>query len=300
MNSTDLVIEYTRRKYDKQITPFTDGVGFSIIREYPRNSDYFRDSKLMLIRVAVENNKSLFFDINMVKDNESKENQSYAIQDGSEYRGRIVNLSSEKNEFFIEDTDMKITHSSSNEKLRLNDFVDMLAGNHLRGRNLPLKLLKRLVSNTILKTLFWICDKKFDHYARLISVFNREEKKSIERLESSDPFFGYFKIFKNLFIVSLIFTLFFSIVILQNDFLTLHAKKYFGDFSISNPLILIIAVITLHALEKVTNYLRTKIDEFEGMYQKHEQQKNLIQKIYIASLDQKYNLNLKLRDQRTS
>ena len=53
MTKDEFLKLYTKQDTDNTITPFSNEIGFSLIRSYPRNTSYHKDGKKMFIKVAL-------------------------------------------------------------------------------------------------------------------------------------------------------------------------------------------------------------------------------------------------------
>jgi hypothetical protein len=133
MNSEELVKLYQRQESDESITPFTDGVGFSLIRFYPKNTPYYRDGRRMFIKIVLRDHE-FFYGADMTTPRKRGEETTYSIADGDEYKKKVTNFFSNDNDFMFNKSSKQVIHQSSKKSFTLNEFVNILSANHLSDR----------------------------------------------------------------------------------------------------------------------------------------------------------------------
>src|SRR3989344_8010626 len=130
MTKDEFLKLYTKQDTDNTITPFTNEIGFSLIRDYPKNTPYFKDNRKMFIKVALLKDR-LFYSVDMTKPGQRVEEPvSYVISQGEEYKKKTTNFFSDNQEPFVFDENTKkIIFKPKNKNFTLNEFVDILVSN---------------------------------------------------------------------------------------------------------------------------------------------------------------------------
>ena len=297
MNSQDFTNFYTKQDSDETITPFQDEAGFSLIRPYPEGTPYNKDGRRMFIKVAALE-RGLYYVVDMTKPEKRGESTEYVITDGEEYKRKVTNFFSDGEEFSFDGTSKKIVHLPTKKSFTLNEFVTILVANHLSDR-LFIKRYLNMVTNVILKLLFWLSDK---HYERVrVSLdkyhFSREGKPVLEEKGDTEPFFKYFYISKN-FIFSILLIAFFVAILAIIFPYTISAESiwhsFFGEFSLSNPMVVLFFFLVLFSSEKLSIWLNRKIKDFfvpEKDY-RSGQTENFIEKMHNFQLQNKFKIKL--------
>ena len=256
MNKEDFLKLYTKKDSDDSITQFSTEIGFSLIRNYPKNTQYYKDEKKMFIKVALLKDK-LFYSVDMTKPEQREGEQvSYVITEGQEYRKKTTNFFSDNQEPFVfDENEKKIIFKPKNKKFTLNEFVDILVLNHLSDR-LFFKRISNAISSLILKILFWLSDKHYDRVKTAIDQyhFKQKEYSTEEKINTVDPFFKYFLISRNTLFSGLIFAFMGAVLVSQ--------YKFMGEFTVANPLIVLAFFLLLSFCEKISIWLNAKIKEF--------------------------------------
>ncbi len=295
MNGEEFKNLYTLGATDESITPFENEVGFSLIRKYPEGTAYQKDDKRMFIKIAVLE-RGFFYEVNMTKPEKRGENISYVITDGEEYKQKVTNFISDGSEFTFNDTTKKIVHCPTNKIFTMNELVEILAANHLSDR-LFLKRIWNEAINGLLKFLFWLSDAHYERirvmidkhrYERGENLSSRDEKKNIE------PFFKYFYISKNI--------LFSTLLITFPSAFFLGYLWTFGEFSLSNPSLVLLFFLILFLCEKISILLDRKIKEFIMPVKAGftEKKINFIEKMHNYQYRNKFNLRLSIRNGKTA
>lgn len=290
---------YEKQSQDDVLTQFENEIGFSLVRFYPENRIPKNEDLRMFIKVALLD-KGLFYSVDMTKPDIEGEKTSYVIVFNSSYNKKITGFTSgvDDKEFAFDSSKKRIIHSKTQKEFTLNEFIDVLVKNHLSDR-LFWKRKYNFLSNLILKILFWLSDK---HYEKVqVSVdkynFSKENKPIIENGENMEPFFKYFYISKNLIFLVLLISLF--IAVLSSIFPKIFPISYiwkllFGEFSLSNPLVVLFFFLALFSFEKLSVWLNTSIKEFlmpeQNVFAKHEE--NFIEKLHNYQHNNKFNLKI--------
>lgn len=296
MNDEDFVKLYTKKDSGELVIPFNNEIGFSLIRDYPKNTKYNKDGKKMFIKIAILKDK-LFYSVDMTKPKENyEESGNYTIIDGEEYGKKTTNFSSDDDEPFIFDENIKkIVFKPKNKKFTLNEFIEILAFNHLSDCMFFKRIINSIV-NKILKILFWLSDK---HYEKIkVSIdkyhFNKENQPIKEGEKNIEPFFKYFFISKNTIFMILLIT--FLLAVFNALFPKLiHFKNIwiFGDFSLSNPFVFLFFFLILFLCEKFSIWLNNKIKEFFEKESFEKKNINFIEKLHNYQYQNKFKLKLK-------
>lgn len=278
-NSEEFKKLYQKVSDDENVTEISDAVGIIIVRKYNKDSEYFKDGKKMFIKLYLRD-AFLVGGIDMV---EEKKNGIYTIIfDNKKYKKKFTSFffgQEEKIKFNPENNKVLVRRKNKSIEFRLNDFVDLLAKNHLSDRLFWIRK-KNYLKRIILRILFFLIDDKYnyvDYYHEIhenkIGDIEREKEIKIGK----EPFFNYFKIYKNmLFILSIL--LFFALILI---------KKYGfpdgGNFSMSNPILLFLFVIILFLLHYFSSLL----------HMKKRDKKGFIYKLHNDSLNNSFMLKIK-------
>lgn len=285
MSGEEFAKLYERGSIDESVIPFSDEVGFSLIRLYPEGTAYHADGMRMFIKVAVPAT-GFFYDVSMTKPEKRGEDLSYVITDGENYRHKVTNFFSGDGEFIFDKSEKKVIHSPSKQEFTLNEFVEILSRNHLRDL-LFWKRKKNAVVNTFLQFLFWLSDKHYDRVKTAIDKYHleRNETYSDESQKNIDPFFKYFLISRN--------TLFGGLVIAFCSAVLFSEYKLISDFTVANPLIVLAFFLLLSFCEKISIWLDGKIKGFFTQRKFYNEQPNFIEKLHEYQFQNKFPLQLK-------
>jgi hypothetical protein len=296
MTKEDFLKLYTKKDNDDSITPFSNEIGFSLIRNYPKNTPYHKDGKKMFLKIALLQGK-LFYAVDMTKPEQREGEQiSYVISQGEEYKKKTTNFFSDNQEPFIfDETQKRIIFEPKNKKFTVDEFVDILVLNHLSDR-LFFKRILNSISDFVLKLLFWLSDKHYEKIRVAIDKyhFNRDNKPIKESEKNVEPFFKYFYISKNTIFALLLLT--FLLAILSAVFpqiICLEKIWPFGEFSLSNPFIVLFFFLILFSCEKFSIWLNNKIKEFFEKESVFEKKVNFIEQLHNYQYQNKFKLRLK-------
>lgn len=285
MNSEEFKNLYSMKASDESITPFTNEVGFSLIRKYPEGTPYYKDRRRMFIKVALLD-RGFFYEVNMTKPEKREETTSYILSGGEEYKRKVTNFLSGDSEFTFDNTTKKVIHQPTRKSFSMDEFIEILVSNHLSDR-LFWKRKASSVANSILKFLFWLSDKHYDRVKTMVDRFhfNQRETYSEEKINHVDPFFKYFLISRNTLFVGLIFAFLAAILFTQYEIV--------GEFTVANPLIVLAFFLLLSLCEKISILLNTKIKEFFTPRKFYNEKPNFIERLHDYQFQNKFKLKLK-------
>ena len=286
MNGEEFTKLYTRQDSDETITPFTNEVGFSLIRKYPKDTAYHKDERRMFIKIAALE-RGFFYGVDMTKPEKRGENTDHVIKDGEEYKRRVTNFVSDGSEFKFDSATKKIVHQPTNKSFTMNEFVEILASNHLSDRLFWKRKINAL-TNAILKFIFWLSDKHYDRVKTAIDKyeFGRNKTYSEEKTNDVDPFFKYFSIYRN--------TLFIGLVIALSVAVLVYKYNILAEFTLANPLIVLAFFLFLSLCERISIWSNAKIKEFFTPRQFYNEKPNFIERLHDYQYQNKFKLKLKI------
>lgn len=296
MNKEDFLKLYTKKDSDDSITPFSNEIGFSLIRNYPKNTPYHKDGKKMFLKIALLQGK-LFYAVDMTKP-EQREGEpiSYIITEGQEYRKKTTNFFSDNQEPFIfDESTKKIIFTPKNKSFTVNEFIEILVLNHLSDR-LFVKRILNWIADLFLKLLFWLSDKHYEKIRVAIDKyhFNRDNQPIKEDEKSVEPFFKYFYISKNTIFALLLLTFLFAILSAIFPHVIFLEKIWpFGEFTLSNPFVVLFLFLILFSCEKFSVWLNNKIKEFFDKESVFKKKVNFIERLHDYQYQNKFKLRLK-------
>lgn len=276
---------YTRQSQDESITTFQSETGFSLIRFYPEGSDYNKDGKRMFIKVAALE-RGFFYSVEMTKPEQRGESSSYIIVEGKEYKKKVTNFFSsfDNQEFSFDVNSKKVTHLPSKKIFSLNQFIEILVKNHLSDRLFWKRVTNEIVS-ALLKVLFWLSDKQYERIRVAIDKYHasRDNKPLPIQEKNIEPFFKYFLISKNILFALLLFAVPASIL--------LGCLWKSGDFSLSNPSVVLLFFLVLFTCEKLSMVLDNKIRDFFGK-DDFNKKRNFIEKLHDYQFRNEFKLKV--------
>lgn len=304
MDAKEFTNHYTKQDSDEAITPFQDEAGFSLIRSYPKETPYYKDGRRMFIKVAALD-RGFFYGVDMTKPEKRGETTEYIITEGGEYKKKITNFISDgSSEFVVDNVNKKIMHQPTSKVFTLNEFVDILVANHLADRLFWKRKLNTFI-DLILKTLFWLSDKHYERVRVMMDKyhFSQGKKPAVEEQTNIEPFFKYFYISKNFIFGVLLMT--FLIAVLAAVFPERIPLKYiwhslFGEFSLSNPMVVLLFFLSLFSSEKLSIWLNKNINNFLMPQDSHfsKQKESFIEKLHNYQFNNKFDLKLNRRINR--
>lgn len=294
MTGDEFLYLYTKQSADDALTAFSNDVGFSLIRNYPQNTPYAKDGKKMFIKLALLKGK-LFYSVDMTKPEQREgEPVSYVIKECEEYRRKTTNFISDNQEpFTFDESSKKIIFQPKNKSFTLNEFVEVLVLNHLSDRLFLKRILNSIVGG-FLKILFWLADKHYEKIRVSIDKYHigRDNEPIKEDARNTEPFFKYFYISKNTIFALLLLTFIFAIVSLLFPSCLKNIWQ-FGEFSLSNPFVILFFFLILFSCEKFSIWLNLKIKEFFEKESAFHKKVNFIERLHNYQYQNKFNLKLK-------
>lgn len=298
MSKEDFLKLYITQEADSSITLFDNEIGFSLIRDYPKNTPYCKDGRKMFIKLAILKGK-IFYSIDMTKPEQRNEEKiSYTITEGNEYHKKVTNFYSDNEEPYIFDEAIKkIVFPAKNKSFTLNEFIEILVHNHLSDRLFSKRILNS-ISELLLKFIFWLSDKNYEKVRVSIDKyhFSRDNQPIKEDEKSIEPFFKYFYISKNIIFTVLLFTLLLEIFFMIFPNFSYIKKIWpFGEFSLSNPFIVLFFFLILFLCEKSSIWLNNKIKEFFQDDRQSFQKKKINFIECLHNYQYKNNFQLKLK-----
>lgn len=296
MTSDEFLKLYTKQDTDDTATAFSNDIGFSLIRNYPKNTLYFKDGKKMFIKIALLRGQ-FFYSVDMTKPEQREgEQMSYVITEGEGYKKKTTNFFSDNQEPFVfDESTKKILFKPKNKSFTLNEFVEILVLNHLSDR-LFFKRIINSVASGFLKLLFWLSDKHYDKIRVSIDKYHlgRDNQPIKEDEKNTEPFFKYFYISKNTIFALLLLTFLLAILSAIFPNIICLAKIWsFGEFSLSNPFVVLFFFLILFSCEKCSIWLNMKIKEFFEKESAFHKKVNFIERIHNYQYENKFKLKLK-------
>lgn len=296
MNNEDFLKLYIKQDTDDLITPFSNEIGFSLIRNYPKNTPYYKDGKKMFIKVALLKGK-IFYSVDMTKPEQRQgELVNYIITEGEEYRKKITNFFSDNQEPFIfNDGTKKIIFGPKNKSFTLNEFVEILVLNHLSD-HLFFKRILNSIAGLVLKFLFWLSDKYYEKIQVSMDKyhFSRDNQSIKEDEKKVEPFFKYFYISKNTIFALLLLTFLLAVIsVFFPNTIFMGRIWPFGEFSLSNPFVTLFFFLILFSCEKLSIWLNRKIKEFFEKESFQKKKINFIERLHNYQYQNKFKLKLK-------
>lgn len=279
MTSEEFVKLYKKSELDELITPFKDGVGFSLVRKYKQNSEYSKDDKRIFIKLYLSSNNIVNGGIEMV-DPDEKKTGSYRIVTESKYKKRITSFGfGEEEEIVFNEKEKKIFYEPKKLFLTLNDFVEVIVYNHLSNRVFWRRKLNYLI-DIFLRVLFWLSDKHYERINVMLEIHRPTQRDEHDKNDEKniEPFFKYFFITKNI-LFSLLLVIFPTSVLIA---------IYFKNFSIFSQPTILFFFLVLFAMEKVSISLDKKIKAFFS-----KKEKNFIYRLHNYQFIESFKMKFK-------
>jgi hypothetical protein len=248
LNSEKILSLYHSIDRDEQMLKLNDHAGIQIIRKYKNTSPVFAD-KRMFINFFIEQGY-VFGSIDMVIKKDDRWVVVYPDKDDN-LRGKISNYSLFKDEDIHFDGE-KMEVIFQKRKYNVNGFIDLMEKNHLSNMFGLSKFFNQVIE-IFLWIMYFLVDERYEKFSLLKELRSTHEESELSTpVLEADPFFRYFKIYKNLFAFFLGFTL---------PFLFHFSKTLDPDvFSLQNPFLIFLAVGCLLLLEGVGNIIRRQIN----------------------------------------
>ena len=273
---------YIQENIDESVVDLIDANGFTVIRKYKSKK---AQGLRLLIRLFLSETH-LFCEVSMVKKFEGIDifGESYSHIDYENMPIKVTNFSVRKNDFtFINGV---VEYKNSNCFFNLNQIVNILECNHFRKRLIIKRKIHNMFFKIILIIIFFLADKKY-HYKTAIKeivvseLMNRDKEIKIEKVEVSEPFLNYFKIYKNQLLTTACFFVFWFII----EYL-FCSRISFYKIDATNIFVLSTAFLILFLLEKTSSYI-------SSLFLKNDNEHSRVS-IFINKID-KYKINLKIK-----
>jgi len=296
--NNDFASLYIRQNQDDSITSFKNGVGFSLVRKYPSASEYCNESLRMFIKVSLLE-KGLSYSVNMTKVEIEGDKTEYIIQH-DDNSTRYTNFYSDSNdpEFVFDQQSGKIKHIKKKKELTLNQFIEIIEKNHLSDC-LFWKRKANWCVNVILIILFWLNDRHYDKVRTSVDIYNlKKNGKPISEPEKIiEPFFRYFFISKNFIFFLLLMSFFLSVLVISVPSFIFIKNAWinsFGEFTLSNPIVVLLFFLTLFISEKISIWLNMKINDLlmpeRNMFS--QQKENFVERLHNYLYRNKFKLKV--------
>jgi hypothetical protein len=246
LTSNYLYNRYTKNSRDDFVFEVNGGVGLQIVRKY--KSKKIPENYRMFIKLyfkKVGDKWHVEGGVDTVENTEDHSQGWRLIFNEKSYFQKPTNYYFGSNE--------NITFNPNNNTIILKNkehtitgFVDILEKNHMRDMFLFART-KQFSVLCVLHILFFLVDSRFDLSKHLWknreSEFKAEEQQK-EIIDSPDPLFHTFDIYRNLlgvFLLFILYPIYLASAILDNNY-----------FSISNPFLIVVGLLLLYILEKVS------------------------------------------------
>ncbi|MEK7651027.1 MAG: hypothetical protein AAB377_00690 [Patescibacteria group bacterium] len=276
LTSEEFVKLYTSQDSDEKITPIKDAVGFSLVRNYPKDSDYFKDGKKMFIKIFLAGD-SVCGGVDMVYPNDKEGN--YTIVSDEKYKKNVTGFLFRKEEDLVFDFNEKeIVYTPKKLRFSVDKFIKILVNNHLSDR-MFWRRMGNYFTNIILMFLFWLSDQHYEKIQVMLDIYSSKQDNNPDKIDTKniEPFFKYFLIRKNALLLFL--------VLLFPTSLIISYISVFSDYSLSDPSLILFFFLSLSSLEKISIWLDKKI---KALFKKED---NFIYKLH----DYQYNTHFKLK-----
>jgi len=261
-----------KKKDNEEVFDFNMGNGFSIVQQYQNKkySDY-----ILLMRVEMDNQNFLNGDVSMTKPDMSDGVKAYKHLTVEELPSTVSNFSFSK-EFIYKDG--KFYHIRYPKKdLTMNEVVDNLVYNHLKGISRLRKIIHNYSLHILLFISYFMVDRFYSYdratsemIDRWIDLHHNTSKVHNIIVSNPEPFLKYFNIYKNQLLLFLVIS---GIVISK------YLSCTFGHISISkfpdvtNLGVVILSFISLFFLEKTSLFFASL---FSSTKEKNSTIENLI------------------------
>jgi hypothetical protein len=253
------LIDLYTKKSDDDVYLHDSGNGFGLITDYPEGMEKHK----VIVKLSVESRK-LKGSVNLVKEASTPSvDVGYEIETKAIKNKPYTNFWFDVNDGFIFDDDKEKIISNSGKEYAVDDFIALLLRTHasdvfwVHRKLIGLKLY-------FLKSLFFLVNEELEDNPLMLYIkHERNELKQRGELDE-DPFYKYFKISKNIVVLAfLLLVLIFTGLYLSGDKL---------DYP--NILVFIYAILGLFTLEKISSFIRDKIQDF------YDNKENFISRIY--------------------
>ncbi len=275
-DSEEFKIKYKKVENDENITGITDAIGITIVRNYNEDTEYFKDGKQMFIKLYMRG-EFMAGGIEMV---EKKKDDTYTIfHDREKYKNKFTGF------YFNEEENITINEKNGGVIINrggkksyfsLNELIDLLVKNHLSDRLFWIGK-KNFLIKKVLSILFLLMDSKYSYIDYEEEVRDGRANGVKDEIKiGTEPFFKYFKVYKNMLFLLSIFSLIILIYIEQANYINSI------ELSISNPILLFSFIIALFLLHFISEYLHLKkINKSSFIYKLHSKSLNTSFKLKI-------------------
>lgn len=291
---------YQKQSGDETLTAFEGDVGFSLIKTYPEQTPYFKDGYRMFIKVALSD-QGVVYSVNMTSPRVQDGKKEYILTNGNQYKKKVTNYYSGGDEFNFDFSKQIVVHTKTKREFSINEFVNILTGNHLSDRLFWKRKLNWCV-NYFLKSLFWLSDKHYEYIRVSLDKyhFSRGDKPETKEEINIEPFFKYFYISKNLIFTLLLLAFVIAILSLLFPHLLQIRELWqllFGEFSLSNPMAVLLFFLILFTSEKFSLCLNKSIMNFLLPSKDHINKSRLtfVEKLHNFQQSNHFTLKLSLR-----
>lgn len=153
----------------------------------------------------------------------------------------------------------------------------------------------------MLKLLFWLADRHYDTVRVSIDKyrFKRDNNPLPEEQKTVEPFFKYFYISKNLIFGILLLSFFIAILIaVFPECVPIKPvwHSLFGEFTLSNPMVVLLFFLGLFSSEKFSIWLNRKIKDFlmpdQNVFSEHKD--SFIEKMHNYQYHNTFKLKVNL------
>ncbi|NQV12429.1 hypothetical protein HQ524_03620 [Candidatus Uhrbacteria bacterium] len=188
-----------------KLTLFQDGRGFSLLADYREGIP----NRKMMIKVALGKSKGeVVGGVSMVDVTEDEEvNDGYRIVGPQDEGHRYTSFNFSGIDEVTWDPNQKVfIVQKHNKHFTITDFLDVLRANHQRDY-LKTQRRNQILIRWFLIAIFWLADLSYLRDAGFVDLWNdgRNKTRFDAQVKQPDPFFGYFKITRNMvFLLSII------------------------------------------------------------------------------------------------
>lgn len=237
---------YSPDTRDDHVFEVNGGIGLQIVRRY--KSKKIPENHRMFIKMyfkSLDGNWYVEGGVDTVEDAEDSTHGWRIIFNEKSYFQKPTNyyFGSKENIWF---NPINNTISLKNKTHTITEFVNILEKNHMRDMFLFART-KQFSVLFILHILFFAVDSRFDLSKHIWknreSEFKTEDQQK-ETIDSPDPLFHTFNIYRNLlglFLLLILYPIYLASTILSTEF-----------FSISNPFLIVVGLLLLYVLEKIS------------------------------------------------
>ena len=278
MNAQEFRNLYTKDKLDYEIISFEEEVGFSLIRFYPPESKH-RKTKKMYVQIGLMGGNNFFYSVNMASPESTDEQTRYVTCESNDTTNFVSKPNNE--EFVFCQSSKMIIHQESKKLFTLNEFIEILSKNH--NRRSRKGMIKNKGARILIESLFWMINRKYNwidfHRPKHMSINGDREMAEEVVLNLS---LGTFLISRNITIILATLMSLISIYLL-------YPYWPYEDFSLSNPIIILLFFLSLLYCEKLSIWLNSKVDEAI----ENQESPNFINQLHFHQFKERFTLRIK-------